>query len=123
MMLAESAPSDFSWPMMAAIELFGLFCDCVYPLCTRWPWHARSLLFAVVQFVLILCSNPAIAGDGSALVPSLSAFFVQCLSTAHETVPASFSMPALPTVLLFDCLPNRGHDHCVRIRIRITPSN
>ena len=25
MVPAQSAPSDFSWPMMAAIELFGLF--------------------------------------------------------------------------------------------------
>ena len=49
----------------------------------------------------ILCLNPAIAGDGSALVPCLAALSVRCLSTAHETVPASFSVPLY---LLFFCL-------------------
>ena len=70
----------------------------------RWLSHACDLSFAVVPFVLILCSNPAIAGNGSALVPILVALPVHCLSTAHETF-RHLLMPALPTVLSFDRRP------------------
>ena len=42
--------------------------DGAYPLFVRWLLHALSLSFVIVQF-FDPCSNPAIAGDGSASCP------------------------------------------------------
>ena len=70
--------------------------------CTRGGLSTRAAFrLPSSDSPLILCSNPAIASDGSALVPYFAAPSVQCLSTAHETVRHLLTMPALPTFLSF----------------------
>ena len=93
--------------MMAAIELFGLFRDGAQ-LFTRWPKHARSLSFDVVGFAFDLLFEP---GNRRRWIRPRALFgctFCVVPSTARETFPAPCLVPALPTVILFECLPNRG---------------
>ena len=83
--------------MMAAIELFGLLRD-------------GCLSFAVARFVLNPLFEP---GDRRRWIRPRALFgctFCAVPSTARETVPAPFLVPALPTVLLFECLPIAVHE-------------
>ena len=100
MMPAESAPSDFSRPMPPSncSDSFATVLSCSRGgLSTRAAFRLPSS-----DSPLIFCSNPAITGDGSALMPYLAAPSVQRLSMAHETVRHLLTMPPLPTDLLFE---------------------